>query len=131
MLDVESYYVNAAAKAVRAVYPDAQIVSVYVPKPSAFPHVFIRETDNAADAPSVTLTGKEANSRLTFTVDIHHNGETDKKQVCREVLKIIDDMMTSHCFRRTFANPFPNENDAAIFRITARYTKIESNEPEV
>lgn len=131
MIDFENYYVNAVAEAVRVKYPDAEIVSTFIPRPSAFPHVFIRETDNAADAASFTLDGHEANARLSYTIDIHSNSETDKKRICREILAIVDSVMAKHYFRRIFANPFPNENDAAIYRITARYQKIQSEELEV
>ncbi len=130
MIDFENYYVDAVAQAVRAAYPSASVVSTFIPKPSSFPHVYIRETDNAVDAASFTLTGKEVNARLVYTVDIYSNAETGKKSECKAILAVIDAVMAKHYFRRAFANPFPNENDATIYRIAARYNKIQSEELE-
>lgn len=125
MIDNEDYYVNMVTKAIRAKYPKAEIVSEYVPKPSRFPHIYIRETDNSTNLAAYTLTGREPLANVSYTVDVYSNSKERKKSICKNIIAIIDTVMLSEYFYRVMCNPFPNENDATIYRIIARYNKID------
>ena len=125
MIDHEAEYVDEVASAVLEKYPDAEITSDYVPMVSTFPHVYIRETSNASDTRSMPLVGREATARLTYTVDVFSNAQSGRKAECKAVMAIVDDVMQSHCFEQTMLTPYPNQNDATIFRLVARYTKLE------
>lgn len=130
MIDFENLIVDAITEKVLATFANAEIVSEYVPKPSSFPHVYIRETANVSDSRSFRVNGGEANARLTYTIDVFSNKQSGKKSECKEVMAIIDQMMQSYHFVRSFCEPFPNENDATIYRIVARYTKLQSDKME-
>ena len=125
MIDHEAEYVDEVASAVLEKYPDAEITSDYVPMVSTFPHVYIRETNNASDTRSMPLVGREATARLTYTVDVFSNAQSGRKAECKAVMAIVDDVMQSHCFERTMLTPYPNQNDATIYSLVARYTKLE------
>lgn len=125
MIDFENEFVDAVAKAVTAKFPKAEVVSEYVPKPSSFPHVYIRETDNSTDTRSLPLAGKETMARIVYTIDVHSNVKRGRKTQCKAAMAVVDDVMQAYGFSRTFCNPFPNENDASIYRIVARYTKLQ------
>ena len=114
MIDHEAEYVDEFASAVLEKYPDAEITSDY-----------IRETNNASDTRSMPLVGREATARLTYTVDVFSNAQSGRKAECKAVMAIVDDVMQSHCFERTMLTPYPNQNDATIYRLVARYTKLE------
>lgn len=131
MIDFENEFVDAVAKAVTAKFPKAEVVSEYVPKPSSFPHVYIRETDNSSETRSFRVRGGETNARLTYTVDVFSNRKGGKKSECKAVMAAVDETMQSYNFQRTLCNPFPNENDASIYRIVARYSKLQSSQMEV
>lgn len=131
MIDFEPFYVNEVAKEVLKQFPSAEVVSEYIPKPSRFPHVYIRETDNASDPASFPLAGGEALARIAFTVDVHSNAASGRKSECRNVMAAVDTVMQRYGFRRAFCNPFPNQNDASIYRIAARYNKIQEENMEV
>ena len=117
--------------AVTKKFPKATVVSEFVPKPSSFPHVYIRETDNASEVLSFRVTGGETNARLSYTVDVFSNKKSGKKSECKAVMAAVDSTMQSYNFQRTFCNPFPNENDASIYRMVARYSKLQSTKMEV
>lgn len=131
MIDFEDYYVSEVAAAVLAQYPGAEVVSEYVPKPTRFPHIYIRETDNSFDTASIPITGGEGLARLAYTVDVHSNSQVGRKAECKAVMAIIDKVMQSHYFVRAFCNPFPNENDATVYRMVARYNKLQEKQMEV
>lgn len=131
MIDFENLIVDSVAKKVNGKFKKAEIVSEYNPKPSYFPHVYIRETDNSSDTRSFRLNGGEVNARLTYTVDVFSNKRSGKKLECKEIMAIIDEEMQRYHFQRSFCNPFPNENDASIYRMVARYSKLQSNVMEV
>ena len=126
MIDNEALYIDEIASAVLAAYPKADVTSIYVPEPSSFPHVYIRETDNSTNPQSVTLCGREEEARITYTVDVFSNARSGSKSECRAVMAIIDEVMLSRYFRRTLLTPYPNQNDATIYRLVARYTKLEN-----
>lgn len=131
MIDFENVFVDAVRTAVTKKFPKATVVSEFVPKPSSFPHVYIRETDNASEALSFRVTGGEINARLSYTVDVFSNKKSGKKSECKAVMAAVDSTMQSYNFQRTFCNPFPNENDASIYRMVARYSKLQSTKMEV
>ena len=131
MIDFENVFVDAVRTAVTKKFPKATVVSEFVPKPSSFPHVYIRETDNASEALSFRVTGGETNARLSYTADVFSNKKSGKKSECKAVMAAVDSTMQSYNFQRTFCNPFPNENDASIYRMVARYSKLQSTKMEV
>ena len=83
MIDFENVFVDAVQTAVTKKFPKATVVSEFVPKPSSFPHVYIRETDNASETLSFRVTGGEANARLSYTVDVFSNKKSGKKSECK------------------------------------------------
>lgn len=126
MIDHEDFYVDKVAKAIKQYYPNAEVVSEYVSKPSRFPHIYFREADNTTDTISVPIKGGEALARLMYSVDVFSNSQSERKQECKTIMGIIDSVMLKYYFQRTMCNPIPNLNDATIYRMVARYSKTES-----
>ena len=56
------------------------------------------------------------------------NKATGKKSECKAIIKIIDNIMLSLGFDRPFLNPIPNQEDATIYRMKARYVAVVSKE---
>lgn len=126
MVDIEARVISTVAEAVKAAYPGATVSGEYVPAPSKFPHVYIRETDNSSHVRSYRVDGGEANAQIVFTVDVFSNKQTGKKSECRAITALIDDVLQKFCFQRTFCSPYPNESNASVYRVVSRYRKLES-----
>lgn len=124
MIDFENYIIDKVYTAIKAEYPNANITSMYVPIPSVFPHIYIRETDNFTDAMSHPIAGFEGNIRITYVIDIFDNSD-NRKNVCKKLSAIVDDTMQRMYFIRSMCSPMPNEYDSSVYRITMRYTKLQ------
>jgi hypothetical protein len=49
-----------------------------------------------------------------------------KKTECKAIIALIDSKMEALGFTRTLMNPVPNEEDATVYRMVARYRAIVS-----
>ena len=49
-----------------------------------------------------------------------------KKTECKAIIALIDSKMEALGFTRTLMNPVPNEEDATVYRMVARYGAIVS-----
>ena len=58
---------------------------------------------------------------LMYEINIYSNKTTGKKAQCRNIMKVVDDLMYRRNFIRTAMSPVPNLENATIYRIVARY----------
>ena len=109
-------------------YPEADLASEYVNQPSAFPHVQIWKESDTTPRNGMNLSGDECFSNVAVHIEIFDNG-TDGlgKENVEKILSLIDPAMRLMGFRRTYCSPVPNFRDASVYRVVARYSKIQPN----
>lgn len=121
MIDVESQIYTPIAVALRKTFPGIDVSGEYVKAPSAFPHVSIVEQDNYPTLEHLSTSDKEQFATLMYEVNVYSNKSTSKKSQCRNIMKVIDDLMYQRNFTRISLSPIPNLENASIYRLVARY----------
>lgn len=129
MIDVESLVFDTVFNAVKAVYPDTEITKGFVEETATYPCVVIRETNNVPVNRMATDECSENYSRLTYQVDVYSVKTGTAQTECRELLKLVDSIMTNPelpngmKFRRIHMNE-PLNISRTTFRQYARYSVI-------
>lgn len=128
MVDTQVEVFNAVYDAVTAEYPDADMADHYVNQPPMFPHVQLWDESNTTSARGMNLSGDECFSNVVYHLEIFDNGlNGEGKRKVERILAIIDPIMRLMGFRRTYCAPVPNFNDASVYRMVVRYSKIQPN----
>lgn len=96
------------------------VTGEYTPTPEKFPCVYIYESDNF----NAGFDGcnNEVVTGVMYSVEVYSNRHNGKKSEAKEIMAIVDGVMTPLGFKRVMLQPLPNMADATIFRLTARYT---------
>lgn len=128
MNDRENEIYTFIRNAVKDVFPSASVSDVYLRVPPSFPHVSIMQIDSSESKAHIDSSMKEKFTQLSFQIDIYSDDETRKKTICKVISQIVDETMKGINFRRQSLRPVPNLADATIYRITARYTGIVSDD---
>lgn len=130
MIDIQSELFTNVSNALEKVFGSKlYITSLYVPVPERFPAVSFVEEDNYINNDRSTTDDLENSAVLMCEVNVYSNNKTTRQSECRKIMKVIDDYMISHNFTRTMMNPIPNELDATIYRMTARYeAEVDKND---
>lgn len=124
MIDIEKEVFDFTAKAVREKYPKIFMTGEYVKSPSSFPCVSLLETDNQIYRNTRDSSNIENHAQILYEVNVYSNKTSGKKTECRKILGLIDSQMETLGFTRTFYSTVPNEWDATIYRMTARYRAV-------
>jgi tetrahydromethanopterin S-methyltransferase subunit B len=93
--------------------------------------VTIEEKDNYVYERSQTSDGIENHAGLMYEINVYSNKSSGKKSQCKEIFTLIDGEMASMGFTRTMLNPFPNEEDATIYRMIGRYKAVVSSDQKI
>lgn len=129
MIDIENEVFNKVATVVRAKYGSTFFITgEYVNAPSTFPCVSIVEESNQTYRNTRDSSSNENHAQVVYEVNVYSNKTKGKKSQCKEIIALIDETMESIGFTRTLLNPVPNEQDATIYRMLARYRAIVSKE---
>lgn len=128
MIDIEAEVFTAVCEKLREQYPNIFMTGEYVKSPSSFPCVSLIETDNQSYLRTQTTECSENHAQVMYEVNVYSNKAKGKKAECKEILGLIDNVLASLGFTRVFYAPIPNELDATIYRIVARYRAIVSKE---
>lgn len=128
MIDIESEVFNTVSEKVREQYPEIFMTGEYVKSPSSFPCVSLIETDNQIYRNTRTSGCIENHAQVVYEVNVYSNKQRGKKAECKEILGFIDKQLGAIGFTRTLMTPVPNEVDATIYRMVARYRAIVSKE---
>lgn len=128
MIDIESEVFNTVSEKVREQYPEIFMTGEYVKSPSSFPCVSLIETDNQIYRNTRTSGCIENHAQVVYEVNVYSNKQRGKKAECKEILGFIDKQLEALGFTRTLMTPVPNEVDATIYRMMARYRAIVSKE---
>ncbi len=126
MIDVETEIFSTVATAVREEYPKIYMTGEYVKSPSSFPCVSLIEEDNQVYRNTRTTESIENHVQVIYEVNVYSNKTSGKKSECKEIMALIDTQMETLGFTRTLLSPVPNEEDATIYRLTARYRALVS-----
>lgn len=128
MIDIESEVFNIVSKATRAKYPKIYMTGEYVKSPPSFPCVSLIETDNQIYRNTRDSGNIENHAQVLYEVNVYSNKTSGKKAECKAIIAFIDTQMEALGFTRTLMNPVPNEEDATVYRMVARYRTIVSKE---
>lgn len=128
MIDIESEVFNIVSKATRAKYPKIYMTGEYVKSPPSFPCVSLIETDNQIYRNTRDSGTIENHAQVLYEVNVYSNKTSGKKAECKAIIAFIDIQMEALGFTRTLMNPVPNEEDATVYRMVARYRAIVSKE---
>lgn len=128
MINIENEVFDIVSKKVREKYLDIYLTGEYVKSPPSFPAGSIVEMDNTAYSLTQTSGENENHASVMYEVNVFSNKTKGKKTECKEIISIIDNEMTSLGFSRTMIQPIPNEADATIYQIIARYKAVVSKD---
>lgn len=120
MFDVETEIFSPISIALKDNYSNIFVVSEPTPVPSKPLVASIVQQDSYSSPQKQDNTGVERFSTIMFQVDVYSNKASGKKSQCKEVMKLIDDMLFSMNFMRLSLQPIPME-DNGYYRLTARY----------
>lgn len=126
MIDVETEVFNTVSEKVREKYPKIYMTGEYVKSPPSFPCVSLIEVDNQIYRNTRTTECIENHAQLLYEVNVYSNKQSGKKAECKAIIALIDKRMEVLGFTRTLLNPVPNEEDATVYRMVARYRAIVS-----
>lgn len=119
MTDCENEVYTRIATVLREKIPNVNLAGEYVKAPSGFPHVSITQSDNSVV--SERMTGSAEMAQVMFEVNVYSNKTEGKKTECKEIMKIINEVLFKMNFKRIALTPVPNMEDASIYRMVARY----------
>ena len=120
MIDIETEVFSIVSAEVRKKYPKIYMTGEYVKSPPSFPCVSLIET-NTRDSGCI-----ENHAQVLYEVNVYSNKTSGKKTECKAIIALIDSKMEALGFTRTLMNPVPNEEDATVYRMVARYRAIVS-----
>lgn len=126
MIDVETEIFDTVSTSVREKYPKVYMTGEYVKSPPSFPCVSFIEVDNQIYRNTRTTECIENHAQVLYEVNVYSNKKSGKKAECKAIAALIDSKMEALGFTRILLNPVPNEEDATIYRIVARYRAIVS-----
>jgi hypothetical protein len=110
----------------RANYSEISVYGEYVKTPAVFPCVTIEEKDNYVLERTQSSGGIENHAGLMYEINVYSNKKTGKKSQCKEIFSLIDREMQDIGFTRTMLHPFPDIDDATIYRMVGRYKAVVS-----
>lgn len=126
MIDIENEIFSLISAKVREKYPKAYLTGEYIKSPPSFPCISIIETDNQVYRNGRDSSNIENFAQVLYEVNVYSNKTSGKKTECKTIISLIDSEMEKLGFTRTLMNHIPNEEDATIYRMVARYRAIVS-----
>lgn len=124
MIDVESEIFTKISTVVREEYDGIFMTGEYVKSPPTFPCVSLMEVDNQVYQSTRDSSTIENHAQVMYEVNVYSNKMSGKKSECKAILSLIDSQMETLGFTRTLMNSIPNEDDATIYRMVARYRAV-------
>ena len=121
--DIENELYTTIATELREQFPSIYITGEPLLKPPSFPCVSMVEDDTSTYRRTVDSSG-EHHSAVHWTVEVYSNLTTGKKTQCKEIIKVIDEILTHYNFERISTQPIPNYLDASKYRIIGRYRAL-------
>ena len=120
MNDIEAKIYSPIATALKGAYPGIFVTSEPTAKQAKFPAVSIVQQDSYTSIGKQDNTLTERFTTVMFQVDVYSDLSSGKKEQCKQIMNMIDDMLFKLNFTRINLTPFPMENDG-YYRLNARY----------
>ena len=133
MIDIENEVVDRVKKALTEKFPGIYVTSEQGKAPSRFPAVSVVMISNPTYERTLTL-GKttENHAAPVFQLDGYSSKTDGRKSECKAVIAAADAVFQEMGFTRFFGpEPTPNMLDATVYRQTARYRGIVSENKEI
>lgn len=128
MIDIETEVFSTVSEKVRSKFSKIYMTGEYVKSPPSFPCVSLIEVDNQIYRNTRTTECIENHVQVMYEVNVYSNKTSGKKAECKSIIGFIDSEMQKLGFTRMMLNPVPNEEDATVYRMVARYRAIVSKE---
>lgn len=128
MINIENEIFNIVSTKVREKYPKIFMTGEYVKSPSSFPCVSLIEVENQIYRNTRSTESIENHAQVLYEVNVYSNKTGGKRTESKEIISLIDNQMEKLGFTRTMMTPIPNEDNATIYRIVARYGAIVSKD---
>lgn len=125
MISLENQVIDAIDRELATAYPSAVVTAGYVRSSSQFPCVQVVEIDTRVLERASTLSTIEVMATVVIEINFFSNKTSGKKEECKELAAITDDVMENLGFYRTMLSQTPNYEDSTIFRMTGRWQKIQ------
>ena len=120
MIDIENSIFTTIATALRERFDDITVSGEDVRTPSTFPFVSIVEADNYVRLNTQDSGSNENHANVMYEINVYSNKTSGKKAECKEILGVIDEILTGLNFSRTMKNPV-SMDDATVYRLVGRY----------
>lgn len=121
MIDIRNEVMAAVSSAAEAL--GAVCVPGYTTGLS-LPAITFEQFDNAMLPKTQTLDNLEHYAEVTFELNYYSNKAEGKQDECFALAGAADDVMKQFGFTRLQLRPSPDVEDAAIYRLTARYNAV-------
>lgn len=131
MIEIENEVFDAVASTIKALFPKVYITGDYVKTPPSFPCVSLMETDNQVRESTSDSGSLENHVNVLYEVNVYSNKVSGKKSECKAIMAAIDIVMCKLGFVRVLLNPIPNEQDATVFRMVARFRAAVSKDKTI
>ena len=128
MIDIENEIFGSISKKLRMNYPGIYISGEYVKSPPSFPSVSLIEMDNEIYRSTRTNETIENHVQVMYEINGYSNKIKGKKTEAKSIMSVIDSEFARLGFTRIMYNPIPNELDATIYRLVARYRAVISKD---
>lgn len=125
MISLENQVIDAIDRELATAYPSAVVTAGYVRSSSQFPCVQVVEIDTRVLERASTLSTIEVMATVVIEINFFSNKTSSKKEECKELAAITDEVMENLGFMRTMLSQTPNYEDSTIFRMTGRWQKIQ------
>ena len=125
MISLENQVIDAIDRELATAYPSAVVTAGYVRSSSQFPCVQVVEIDTRVLERASTLSTIEVMATVVIEINFFSNKTSGKKEECKELATITDEVMENLGFMRTMLSQTPNYEDSTIFRMTGRWQKIQ------
>lgn len=114
---------TVARNAIKTSFPDANVTGTYVPMPSSFPAVFIREIGHITPPNVVSLTNADDMYESTFEIQVWTKGET-KMDDAYKILEVAKTAFKKLYFVQTSEIVVDDGTNSTLFRLTANFRRV-------
>lgn len=126
MITLENQVVDAIDIALENEYPSAFVTAGYIKSASQFPCIQVVEIDNRVFERATSLSEIEVMATIVIEINFYSNKVNGKKEECRQLALITDEVMEKLGFMRILFSQTPNYEDATVYRMTGRWQKIQA-----
>lgn len=125
MISIEDWVFTAIYNAVKAEYPEAVILGDYLEEVASYPTVTVTEIYNNTLRRMQDEEPVEHYATLTYEVNVYANDRVGKKEVCKDILRIIDGVMFGIKFTKSRQRQLPAiDHSRTVYRMYTRYTGV-------